>query len=338
MDKNTIISTNKQIFYINPMKYSIEEVSFILFNNRSLKGVVSNFIENNLDGYAISRIETLLSKYQDQFDTQREIKVNAKKLDLTSDDIYVYPDDIKSATQEVIDSNTKIQNPELDYLVNVRNFSIGMINQWKLGSLSTISNPKTLEVINATCHPILRSILSDCIEGGGIIIPLFKDGVLINCAIRKISSVGKLKYGLACPDIHIWGSDDITNQDVWITEGLFDMIALRSVGLKSISVSSAIWSGIQLYKLINLNPKSITIFCDNDKVGLKVGYILNKIFKHFDIPSRTVISNKCKDADEHFTLNKFGIDSIEEVDITTDMVENSKDEFDILEYFENRNF
>jgi hypothetical protein len=320
------------------MKYSIDEISFILFNNRSLNGVVSNFLSQDINGYSVYRIETLLSKYQDIFDSDREIKVDIKKLDLTSDDIYVYPNDIKSVTQEVIDSNTNIQNPELDYLINVRKFSMNMVNEWRLGSLSTITNHRTLEIINATSHPILRSILSDGIEEGGIIIPLFKDDVLINCAIRKISSSGKLKYGLACTDIHIWGSDDITNEDIWIVEGLFDMMALRNIGLKAVSVSSAIWSGIQLYKLINLTPKSITIFCDNDRVGLKIGYILCKIFTYFDLPCRTVVSSKCKDADEHFTLKGLGMDSITDLEITIDMVNKLEDSFDILDYLKNRNF
>lgn len=204
--------------------------------------------------------------------------------------------------------------------------------------MSLITDYKDLEILNATCHPVLKPILEDGLEDGGIIIPLFRDDLLINCAIRKLSDIGKLKYSLACPDIDVWGLDDIEGEEVWITEGLFDMMALRSIGLKSVSVSSAMWSGIQLYKLLEKKPKSIIIFCDNDNVGLKTGLILHKFFNINGIYNKTVISSGSKDASEHVFQNKLGLDDIKDIRITMDMIDNLEDNYNFIKYLKNRKF
>lgn len=39
------------------MKYSISDISFILYNNRSIKGVVSNFFDKDMNPYRLMQIE-----------------------------------------------------------------------------------------------------------------------------------------------------------------------------------------------------------------------------------------------------------------------------------------
>jgi len=317
--------------------YTIEELSFILYNNRSVNGVVKNFIPTNIDAFKLNDIENKLDHYKKIFNSQKFVEINRDEVDENCEDINVTPIAIQNLTNVVKSSHLNLSGTELEYLLN-RGIKQNIIDQWYIGGLSSITDYKDLEVLNATCHPVLKPILEDGIEGGGIIIPLFKNDKLINCAIRKLSDIGKLKYSLSCPDIDVWGLDDISGEEVWITEGLFDMMALRSIGLKSASVSSAMWSGIQLYKLLEKKPKSIVIFCDNDNVGLKTGLILHKFFNVSGIHNKTVISNHSKDASEHIFQNGLGLNDIADIRITMNMIDNLEDNFNFIKYLKNRKF
>lgn len=319
------------------MKYTIEDLSFILYNNRSVNGVVKNFIPKNINPFKLNDIENKLDHYKKIFNNQKFVEINRNEIDENCEDINVLPIDIQNLTDVIKSSNLNLSGKELEYLLN-RGIPQNIINQWCIGGISSITDYKYLEILNATCHPVLKPILEDGLEGGGIIIPLFKDDKLVNCAIRKISDIGKLKYSLGCPDIDVWGLEDIEGEEVWITEGLFDMMALRSIGLKSVSVSSAMWSGIQLYKLLEKKPKSIIIFCDNDNVGLKTGLILHKFFNISGIQNKTVISKNSKDASEHILENKLGLNDIQDIRITMDMIDSLEDNFNFIKYLKNRKF
>jgi 5S rRNA maturation endonuclease (ribonuclease M5) len=317
--------------------YTIEELSFILYNNRSVNGVVKNFIPKDINPFKLNDIENKLDHYKKIYNDQKFVEINRNEIDETCEDIHVTPITIQNLTNMVKLSHLNLCGKELEYLLN-RGITQDIISQWFIGGMSLITDYKDLEILNATCHPVLKPILEDGLEDGGIIIPLFRDDLLINCAIRKLSDIGKLKYSLACPDIDVWGLDDIEGEEVWITEGLFDMMALRSIGLKSVSVSSAMWSGIQLYKLLEKKPKSIIIFCDNDNVGLKTGLILHKFFNINGIYNKTVISSGSKDASEHVFQNKLGLDDIKDIRITMDMIDNLEDNYNFIKYLKNRKF
>lgn len=315
--------------------YSIEELSFIAYNNRSMDGVVKNFIPHDIDIEKLLKIESILSHLRKVFYEQKFIEIERSDLNENANDIIIYPQDIKNLKEKIL--NSRLNNIELNYLVN-RGIKKDTIEKWNLSGLSSISDYQDLIILNATCHPVLNKIIEDGVEGGGIIIPLFKNGELINCAIRKISDIGKLKYSLACPDIDVWGIEDIENEEIYITEGLFDMMALRSIGFKSASVSSAMWSGIQLYKLIQNNPKFINIFCDNDSVGLKTGFILHKFFNIIGINNKTIVSEKFKDASEHIFQNKMNMDTIVDININLSMIDESTNDFNLGSYLKNRKF
>jgi hypothetical protein len=321
------------------MKWSNQDLAFILYNNRSVDGVVRHFFPNNLDPFKLINLEKKLdwSKYFYE-NNQRFVEIESNKLDLDGDDITVKPEDIHSLTDIVLKSHNELSGFELEYLLN-RGITQDIINQYKIGGLSSIKDYNHLVILNATCHPVLKPVLEDGIEGGGIIIPLFENGELINCAIRKLSDIGKLKYSLACPDIPVWGLGDINESDeIWICEGLFDMMALRSEGKKSVSVSSAMWSGPQLYLLLEKKPGFINILCDKDQVGMKTGAILSRFFNVEGIPNQTWICKSGKDAAEIIFEKKIGISDISPIKITKEMIGKQDDSFNFLKYLENRKF
>lgn len=318
--------------------YTKEELGFILYNNRSVNGVVSNFIPKNIDPLRLIRLENIFDSCKEEYSDDRMVEIDYRELDIDAPDEIVTIDQLSDLTDIVTDNIGNFSESEYEFLIN-RGIGEDTILKWNMLGLSSIKEYEHMRRLGTTCHPVLKKILEDGIEEGGILIPLFENKKLINCAVRKISDVGKLKYSLACPDIPVWGLDDIEGQEVWITEGLFDMMALRKMGKKSVSCSSAIWSGIQLYKLIKKEPSSIVIFSDNDKVGLRVSAILKSFFDIYQIPTKTVISNIAKDPSEHYFQKDRNLSDITEITITKEMIGVKEDNsFNFLKHLKNRKF
>jgi len=322
--------------------YTKEELGFILYNNRSVKGVVNNFIPNH-NSFKLVDLENRFSKIKSGYFTNKMVEVNLDELELNAMDEIVTPIQLENLT-DIIKSNKGIfSDIEYNYLIN-RGIGDDIIEEYNLLGLSSIQNKDHLRLLGATCHPVLKKFLSDGIENGGIIIPLFKNDKLINCSIRKISIENTdsktLKYSLACPDIPVWGIDDIgIGEEVWITEGIFDMIAIRKMGKKSVTCSSGMWSGIQLYQLLEKNPSSIIIVSDNDEVGLRTSSMLRDLFNTYYIESRTLISNLAKDPAEHYFQKGKGLVDFEEIKITKDMIKFKNDNsFNFINHLKNRKF
>lgn len=322
------------------MSYTKHELTFILFNNRSVEGVVKNFIcDYQIDGYKLIKLEEKLDWCKRIYEKdQKFVEIDIKELDINSVDIEVRPEDISNVQDQIISAHINLSGLEYNYLKN-RGISDDIIKEWKIGGLSNITNLETLEVINATCHPVLKPILEDGLEDGGIIIPLFDNNRIVNVAIRKLSDVGKLKYSLAVPDLPVWGLDDINPGDqIWICEGLFDMMALRKEGVKAASVSSAMWSGPQLYQLLQRQPSQINILADNDQVGKRTAKILQRFFNLSGVKSKTFLCPDSKDAAEHIFEKRKPISSIQEVEITKEMIQEEDQSFNFLKYLKNRTF
>lgn len=320
------------------MKYSDKQLAFIAYNNRSVEGVVSNFIPKGLDINKLNLIEHKLEWSKSFFNSkQKFIEIKSSDLNLNVEDIIVNPIDVESLTSKFYQSQNNFIKSEFEFLSN-RGLSESVITKYRLGSLSYFQEIEDLNVLNATCHPVLNRILKDGLEEGGILIPLFREDKLVNCAVRKISNVGKLKYTLTCPDIDVWGLDSLQeNQEVWICEGLFDYMALSQF-VNCVSVSSAMWSGIQLYKLLEKKPKCIKILCDNDQVGLKTGAILNKFFNIVGIKNYTYKCKSGKDASEILFEKKLDLADIEEIKISKDQLNIDDSSFDIIAYLQSRKF
>lgn len=329
------------------MKYTIEELGFILYNNRSVK-CVKNFIPKDINYLRLNRIERIIDKMN--INETRMVEVNLKEFNYDCDDVIINPEDISSLSNTVLDNIGKFNDNELDFLYK-RGITDVLINKYNLLGLSNITNTDILEKLGATVHPSLNKIISDGIENGGILIPLFENEVLVNCAIRKLQidfdklsekyvKSNSLKYTLACPDVPVWGLDDIDkNEDIYITEGIFDMMALREMGVKAVSCSSAMWSSLQLYKIIMKNPKSVTIISDNDSVGMNVARKLKYFFTCYDIESKTIISNIAKDPSEHLFEKNGTLEDFSDIEITDDVINLiTDDSFDFIKYLKNREF
>jgi hypothetical protein len=319
--------------------YTNEELGFILYNNRSVKGVVSNFLPK-LNPIKLTKIENQFSKCKEMFNNDnRMVEVNINELDIQADDVIIKPEELASLTDLITENIGLLSSKEFDYLEN-RGFGEKTILDWNILGLSNIKDTRHHEILGSTCHPVLKNIMTDGIENGGILIPLFKDGILVNCAVRKINSSKSLKYSLSCPDIPVWGLDKFENgKEIWIAEGIFDMMALFNLGKKSVSCSSGMWSGLQLYQVLEKEPSSIVVFADNDSVGLRTSAILKEFFTINHIPTRIVISKIAKDPAEHYFQKNQSLDNLMEIDVTLDMIEYHKDDvFNFLRHMKNRNY
>ena len=217
------------------MKYSVEEIGFILYNNRSVSGTISNFLDKSMDPMKLIRIERKFDWVKSLYaNLEKMVEVDLSLLNPEADDEIITPKQLSELTDFFKTNIGKYSDKEKEFLTN-RKIPIEVCNKWGFLGLSNFTDKEHLRRIGATCHPILRSFLQDGIEEGGIVQPLFKNGILVNCSIRRISDVGKLKYTLAVPDTPVWGLDDIEGEEVWICEGLFDMICLREMGVKAVS-------------------------------------------------------------------------------------------------------
>lgn len=325
--------------------YTNEELGFILYNNRSVKGVVSNFLPK-LNPLELIKIENQLSHCKSIWSNDdRMVEVNIKELNVGAEDVIVTKSDLDGLTDLVKDAIGLLSQEEYNYLEK-RGLGEKTILDWNIVGLSNFRDKEHLKILGASVHPALSTILEDGIENGGIIIPLFDENDrLINCAIRKIGiesngSTRSLKYSLACPDIPVWGLDrSLSNRELWITEGIFDTMALTNLGKNAVSCSSAMWSGIQLYQVLKKKPTSIVIFSDKDEVGMRSSAILKDFFELNSIPTKIVVSKIAKDPAEHYFQKNQYLDKVLEINITKDILKTYEDNsFDFLNYLKNRKF
>lgn len=321
------------------MSYSIDEINFIVYNNRSFNGTTRNFFPN------IENIELFLElekKYiwlNQKYKVDRSIVIPKEEIDLSKDDIFLDSSKVDICHEHIIKSVNNFSKSEYEFLVN-RGISDDIIIKYNLGSLSSIKDTNILEYIGATTHPILRGIFGDGVCDG-IIIPQFINGRFSKCDIRKLNEITKFKYNDSIPGVYVYGIDSIAQGDeVWITEGTFDTIAMLENGYKSLSCSTSKLSILQLYTIMRKLPSKINIFTDKDAVGYNNSFVMCKFFNMCGIKSSIYQSKYCKDASEHFFEKEYSVDDIEEKKITVDDFINVNDsvEFNFFEYLKNRKF
>jgi hypothetical protein len=152
------------------MTWSIEQLAFVIYNNRTVEGVVSNFMPQQLDPSNLIELEKKLQWSKFFYEkNQRFLEIEKSKLDLEAPDITVTLQDVNNLTNQVQNAYTNLNGFELDYLIS-RGITKEIIDEYKIGGLSNITNYNDLITLNATCHPLLKPILEDGLEGGGIII------------------------------------------------------------------------------------------------------------------------------------------------------------------------
>ena len=123
--------------------------------------------------------------------------------------------------------------------------------------------------------------------------PDYRNGKLAGICIRNLSTekeyVSDVKYAFSNFGWYIYGYDNYNPEDqVYITEGVFDAIALRAYGHNAIAIGCSNPSPMQLSMLLH-KFKNLKICFDNDLAGyvgsLKCSIMLN-------IPIYTTIGYK----------------------------------------------
>ena len=315
--------------------YTIEQMNHIIYNNRTFEGVTKNFIPkiDNFDILLLLKIEKQLNFINKIINKDRFVVIDENKLELDKEDITLHPHELHS-----IKVSSRKFSKEESKLLKKKNIPKHIIEEYDISPLSQFKDKETLIKLGVTTHPIFEKLLGDDISEG-LIIPLYKNEKLINTSIRKTTDLTKLKYGISVPSLDFWGDTEWENEELCITEGVFDMMAIREQGLKCVSSSSGSLNDFQYFKIIKGKPKNIKIFADNDSSGYNSALKAQKLFGLNNIPSVVYASKKAKDMAEHFFELKLGWDEIEEINITLEMIENGKDNvFDFLKYLENRKF
>lgn len=321
-----------------------EEKTFVLFNNRSIDHVM-RFVDRS-DPHRLASLEDKLAWVSAQYSEHRVVEIDASMVDETAPDVTYTAEDIAAAEGMVRIANEWLLEPthvgdmghgeERDWLL-ARGIPVEVMEKYCLGSLSSLPDDY-LDVLGVSCHPALTKLL-DASRGIGVIIPLFRDGKLVNCTTRRIDDLGKLKYTQAVPEVHVWGLESIRpGCRVYIAEGLFDMMALHCLGLCAVSVSSAMWSGPQLLALLKaLDHNHVHIVADNDSPGLRCAEILRRVIEMHGVHARTVRCVVGKDPAEMY-FERYRAE-FEEVRITREMIASADDtSFNFTDYLKNREF
>lgn len=328
----------------------IKEYSYILYNNRSLKGVVNQSMlkYQKWNPFKLIDIERKLKTIKNKYHHDAEVEIDLSDLVTSYQDPTYDIDDVKKLNSVIAASHSELLNNsaylnELSFLQN-RNLTHEMIEFWQLGSMQYVienTSPIQQEILGLTPHPMLEKLFDPGLEGGGIIFPLYENNKLINVTTRKISDVGKLKYTQAIPDLNLWGRNTIQHDEpIYIVEGLFDMIALHSLGLSVISVSSGMFSSLQLYQLSEYKNPFIH-FCDNDRTGIAAAQVIKEFIAEFDGNSTIIMSKLYKDAAEHILEKNLDLNTeIEyDVEITQEIIDSYQDQtFNFTNYLKNRKF
>ena len=93
--------------------YTNEELGFILYNNRSVNGVVSNFLPT-FNPMKLMKIENQFSKCKEMFNNDnRMVEINIDELDTEAEDVITTPEELASLT-DLIKENIGLLNTNED--------------------------------------------------------------------------------------------------------------------------------------------------------------------------------------------------------------------------------
>jgi hypothetical protein len=313
------------------MSYTIEQINHIIYNNKTYEGVVKNFLPklDFNDIQLLLEIDKQLKFVNKIVNKGTSIIIDKEKLELDKPDFQLFPNQIENLKI----SSKQFNNQELE-LLEKKKIPQHIIDQYDISPLSQL-DLNTLELLGVRTHPIMEKLIGDGISSG-LIIPLYKNGKLVNSVFRKTESLTKLKYGITVPSLDLWGDEEY--DEVWICEGLFDMMALRDQGEKCVSASSCSLNDFQYFRIIKNHPSMVNIFTDKDISGYRSSLKSQKLFGLNGIPSRIFVSETSKDAAEHFFEKRDGWNKIQEISITSEMINREDDVVDFLEYLQKRQF
>ena len=130
------------------MHWSSEELGFILYNNRSVNGVVKNFIPKGINPFKLVKLEKVLKKSKSKFQSDdRMVEVNINEINENSNDILVNSNDLKELSEDFYLNVGKFSYNEIHFLFD-RGVGQEVMWKWKLFGLSQIKDKRELEIIN----------------------------------------------------------------------------------------------------------------------------------------------------------------------------------------------
>lgn len=162
-------------------------------------------------------------------------------------------------------------------------------------SFSQVRRRKERIALGIEIHPAIQKWVG-CSTPQGVMMTAFGiDGAISGVHLRMLSTVPKIKFGASIPLLHIasnvWRYQRLyfhaapfqAGDDVWLVEGIFDGLALDTLGLHYFSPSSGTWSCEQLFSLISqlrkCKPGRVICAHDNDRVGMKENLFLWSVLK-----------------------------------------------------------
>lgn len=223
---------------------------------------------------------------------------------------------------EICQSNIKNSNKILSYLKKDRGLSDKEIVQFKIGSfpknVSKLTEYVSAEFLQkamimgptgnskfADRYPVIFPIYDEYKEPVAIMGRTLLDEhqrTALGLSKYENSSYQKSKtlYGL-----DLSRSDIVKNQNVFVVEGIFDVIAMRTNGIKNVvAICGSAFSRYHLYKLAKYTKK-ITFMLDSDSSGQNS---MERIYKNFANHGIKVMFCKLpvgfKDVDEYFKAGK----------------------------------
>lgn len=311
--------------------YTVEQINHIIYNNKTYEGVVKNFMPklSLQDLQLLLEIDKQLKFVNKLVNKNTSILIDKEKLELDKPDLELFPNQIEN-----IKISSRNFNADEKELLEKKKIPQHIIEQYDISPLSQF-DLETLIILGVKTHPIMEKLIGDGISGG-IIIPLYREGKLVNSVFRKTESITKLKYGITVPSLDLWGDEEY--EEVWTCEGLFDMMALKEQGKQCVSASSCSLNDFQYFKIIKNKPKMVNIFTDKDVSGYRSALKSQKLFSLNRIPSRVFVSDTSKDAAEHFFERGDSWDKIQEIRITSEMINREDDVVDFLDYLKKREF
>lgn len=315
--------------------YTVEDINYIIYNNRTYDGVVKHFMPKlNFDDIQLLLEVVKQLKFASKIINKDDsIIIEKEKLDLELPDIEIFPEQL----EKIKISSREFNESEKQLLIK-KKIPKNIIEQYDISPLSQFGdNMEILKILGVTTHPILERLIGNGVSDG-LIIPLYNEGKLVNSVFRKINEITRLKYGISVPSLDLWGDDILEGDEIWLCEGLFDMMALRNEGKKCISPSSCALNDFQYFKIIKNKPTQVNIFTDNDVSGYRSALKSQKMFNLNGIRNKVYSSKKAKDAAEHFFELGLDWNEVQELKITKEMIERDDNIINFLKYLEERKF
>lgn len=131
-----------------------EDYPFILYNNRSVEGVVQNFIDwSEIDALKLIEIEQRLDQIQSRYNQGKQIGIEQKELNIECSDIEYSISDLNKLTDKM---NNSVLNDKDRTWLNNRGISDLIIDKYRLKSISEFKDRSDQEILGLDRSSFIR--------------------------------------------------------------------------------------------------------------------------------------------------------------------------------------